>query len=120
METPDIRKKLLPREPASDFHVYPWSHIGVQLADTPEDNARRFLQAADAVGIYLDTSQMDGINCIRRQIEQGLLPRLLFGSHTPLFETYSAFARMLHDITDTEAEQIFSGNAAVMLENSGI
>lgn len=70
-------------------------------------------------GIYLDTSQMDGIHCIRRQIEQGLLPRLLFGSHIPLFETYSAFARILHDVTDAEAEQIFSDNAALILENTG-
>lgn len=63
-------------------------------------------------GIYLDTSQMDGWRCIRRQIEQGLLPRLLFGSHIPLFETYAAFARVLHDVTDSEAEQVFYGNAA--------
>ncbi len=63
-------------------------------------------------GIYLDTSQMDGLSCIRRQIEQGLLPRLLFGSHMPLFETAAAFGRVLPDISDAEAVQIFHGNAA--------
>jgi len=45
-------------------------------------------------GVYLDTSQMDGLSCIREKIGQGLLPRLLFGSHLPLFETYSAFGRV--------------------------
>ena len=47
----DIRKKLEPPCPVIDFHVHPWSAVGVRLAATPEDNARRFLQAADAAGI---------------------------------------------------------------------
>lgn len=63
-------------------------------------------------GIYLDTSQMDGLHCMRRQIEQGLLPRLLFGSHIPLFETQAAFGRVLYDVSDAEAERIFYSNAA--------
>ena len=50
--------------------------------------------------------------CIRRQIDAGLLPRLLFGTHVPLFETYAAFGRVLHDVSDSEAEQILYGNAA--------
>ena len=66
-------------------------------------------------GIYLDTSQMDGMCCIRYAINQGLLPRLIFGSHIPLFETCSAFARVLNDVSDDEAGQIFSGNAARFL-----
>ncbi len=72
-------------------------------------NAARILKHP---GIYLDTSQMDGWRCIRRQIEQGLLPRLLFGTHMPLFETAAAFGRVLHDVSDAEAEQILYGNAA--------
>ncbi len=73
-------------------------------------------------GIYLDTSQMDGMRCIREKINVGLLPRLLFGSHIPLFETCSAFGRVLHDVDDAEAKLIFNGNAArvlgsVILEN---
>jgi len=66
-------------------------------------------------GVYLDTSQMDGLSCIREKIGQGLLPRLLFGSHLPLFETYSAFGRVLHDVSDAEARQIFQMNAARLL-----
>ncbi len=46
-----IRKKLAPPCPVIDFHVHPWSAVGVRLAATPEDNARCFLQAADAAGI---------------------------------------------------------------------
>lgn len=47
----NIRKKLVPPGPVIDFHVHPWSSVGVRLADTPEDNARCFLQAADDAGI---------------------------------------------------------------------
>ena len=72
-------------------------------------NAARALAHA---GIYLDTAQMDSMACIRRQIDAGLLPRLLFGTHVPLFETYAAFGRVLHDVSDSEAEQILYGNAA--------
>lgn len=61
-------------------------------------------------GIYLDTSQMDGLHALRHCIDQGLLTRLLFGSHTPLFETSSAFRRILGDIDDKEASSIFSEN----------
>ncbi len=47
----DIRKKLEPPCPVIDFHVHPWSAVGVRLGATPEDNARFLLQAADAAGI---------------------------------------------------------------------
>ena len=50
-EIKDIRKKLAPPCPVLDFHVHPWSSVGVRLADTPENNARCFLQAADTAGI---------------------------------------------------------------------
>lgn len=69
-------------------------------------------QALKHPGVYLDTSQMDGMGCIREKIGQGLLPRLLFGSHMPVFETSSAFGRVLHDVSDDEAGQILGGNAA--------
>ncbi len=51
MQISDMRKKLAPPGPVIDIHVHPWSSVGVKLADTPEANARLFLQAADAAGI---------------------------------------------------------------------
>lgn len=51
MKISDLRKKLAPPGPVIDFHVHPWSSVGVRLADTPEGNAQFYLQAADAAGI---------------------------------------------------------------------
>lgn len=51
MNISTIRKNLLPQGPVIDFHTHPWSQVGVQLANTPEDSARCFLQEADAAGI---------------------------------------------------------------------
>ncbi len=51
MQISELRQKLRPPCPVIDFHVHPWSGVGVIMAETPEANARLFLQAADAAGI---------------------------------------------------------------------
>ncbi len=47
----EIREKLNPPCPVIDAHVHLWSNVGGPIADTPENNARLTLQAADVAGI---------------------------------------------------------------------
>ena len=62
--------------------------------------------------LYADVSQADGMNALRGLVAEGLAPKLLFGSHAPLFVPRSAMARVLTDLDDADAEAILGGNAA--------
>lgn len=62
-------------------------------------------------GIYIDTSMLDGMDAIETLIGYGLKQRLLFGSHAPMLETYSAVAKIAW-VADADAEMIFHANAA--------
>ena len=60
---------------------------------------------------FADVSQVDGLDAIRTLVDQGLLPKLLFGSHAPLFIPHSAIVRVLNDLDDTEASAALGENA---------
>lgn len=64
----------------------------------------------DLPTLYADTSQTDGMDAIRVFVDSGLLPRLLYGSHAPLFMPAPSIARILNDLDDADAMQILKEN----------
>lgn len=65
--------------------------------------------------VFVDVSQCDGLDTIRRFCEWELGNKLLFASHAPLFIPWSAVARVVTDIDDMAAGKILGGNAAAVL-----
>ena len=65
--------------------------------------------------IYLDTSQLDGMDSIKMLVEKGLESQLLFGSHAPMFMPAAGIARVLNDLPDEIAMAIMRDNAAKLL-----
>ena len=61
---------------------------------------------------YADVSQADGLDAVRLLVDGGLGEKLLFGSHVPLFLPHAALARVVTDLSDTDAAAILGGNAA--------
>lgn len=60
--------------------------------------------------IFVDTSQVDGMDAVKLLCERGLEDKLLFGSHAPLFEKRSAFARVVPDLDKRQIQNILSEN----------
>ena len=52
---------------------------------------------------------------IRSLVDDGLAPKLLFGSHAPFFIPYAAVARVVTDIDDADASAILGENALRLL-----
>lgn len=69
--------------------------------------------------VFVDLSQCDGMNTVLRFCEMGLVDKLLFGSHTPLFIPLSAVARVVIDLDAAAATKILGGNAARVLGLEG-
>jgi len=65
--------------------------------------------------VFIDLSQCDGLNQVLRLCEMGLVDRLLFGSHAPLFIPFSAIARIVTDLDDETAARILGRNATRIL-----
>lgn len=65
--------------------------------------------------LYADTSQADGLDGMKVLIGEGLVGKLLFGSHAPLFIAWSAMARVVTDISEEDAAAILGGNAEAVL-----
>jgi len=59
------------------------------------------------------------MNTVLRFCEMGLVDKLLFGSHTPLFIPLSAVARVVIDLDAAAATKILGGNAARVLGLEG-
>lgn len=66
--------------------------------------------------LYADISQADGMDTLSMFVAEGLTPKLLFGSHAPLFVPFSALARVINDLSDDDATAILGGNAERILE----
>lgn len=64
---------------------------------------------------FADVSQADGLDAIRTLVDQGILSKLLFGSHAPLFIPHSAIVRVLNDLDDAEASAVLGENARRLL-----
>jgi predicted TIM-barrel fold metal-dependent hydrolase len=69
----------------------------------------------DMPNLHVETSQMDGLDAIRSLVDDGLAPKLLFGSHAPFFIPYAAVARVVTDIDDADASAILGENALRLL-----
>ena len=72
-------------------------------------------QIRDLPGIYADTSQVDGVDSVKKLVDAGIGGKLLFGSHAPVFMPAAAQARVLNDLPDDTAVGIFKDNAAGLL-----
>lgn len=72
-------------------------------------------QVRDLPGLYADTSQVDGVDSVKMLVEEGLGNKLLLGSHAPVFMPAAAVARVLNDLSDDKAMQVFSGNSRGLL-----
>ena len=69
----------------------------------------------DLPGLYADTSQVDGVDSLKMLVDAGIGGKLLFGSHAPVFMPSAAVARVLNDLSDDKAMQVFSGNSKGLL-----
>ncbi|HAA77880.1 TPA: hypothetical protein DCE37_22470 [Candidatus Latescibacteria bacterium] len=65
--------------------------------------------------LYADVSQADGLDAVRILVGKGLMERLLFGSHAPLFIPEAAMARVVTDLEDEVVEVVLEGNAGKLL-----
>ena len=83
-------------------------------------NLRR--QLLDQPNLYTDVSQVDGLDVIKVLVNDGLVDKLLFDMHTPIFTPQAAIARVVCDLDDgtpnaTETiSKIFSENAGQILD----
>ena len=72
-------------------------------------------QIRDLPGLYVDTSQVDGVDSVKMLVDAGIGGKLLFGSHAPVFMPAAALARVLNDLPDDTAVGIMKDNAAGLL-----
>ena len=66
-------------------------------------------------GLFAETSQVDGMDSVKMLVDEGLVDRLLFGSHAPVFMPAAAAPRVLNDLPDDAALAIMRDNAAKLL-----
>lgn len=69
--------------------------------------------------LYVDTSQIEGLDAFPALCAEGLAGRLVFGSHAPLFLPYSALARMVTDLEKDLAAAVLGGNGQNVLHRAG-
>jgi uncharacterized protein len=69
-----------------------------------------------AHNLWAETSNADGLGAIPKLLTSPWRDRLVFGSHAPLFVPYSALARVVVDLDDQEAQQVFETNALELLK----
>lgn len=72
-------------------------------------------QVRDLPGLYADTSQVDGVDSVKMLVDAGIGGKVLFGSHAPVFIPAASIARVLNDLSDDEAMQVFNGNSRGLL-----
>lgn len=72
-------------------------------------------QIRDLPDLYADTSQVDGVDSVKKLVDAGIGGKLLFGSHAPVFMPAAALARVLNDLPDDTAVRIMKDNAAGLL-----
>jgi len=66
--------------------------------------------------LYADVSQVDSFDGVLDLVRAELTPRLLFGSHVPVFGIAAAMSRVALDLADADAAAVFRGNAVRALE----
>ena len=68
--------------------------------------------------LYIDTSQIDGLDAVKVLVDDGLGAQLIFGSHAPLLVPHAAITRVITDLDDDTAGAILDGNAQRLLGES--
>ena len=61
--------------------------------------------------LFADVSQADGLDAVKLLVDEGLVEKLLVGSHSPLFIPEAAVARVVTDLGDEEVKLVLGGNA---------
>ena len=72
-------------------------------------------QVRDLPGLYADTSQVDGVDGVKKLVDAGIGGKVLFGSHAPVFMPAAAVARVLIDLQDDTAVGILEDNTSGLL-----
>ncbi len=109
---------MVPDVPAGDVVEAASRHPDLKLVIGGASAAalREFAaQVRDLPGLYVDTSQVDGVDSVKMFVEDGLGNKLLFGSHAPVFTPAAAVARVLIDLHDDTAMGILEDNASGLL-----
>lgn len=65
--------------------------------------------------VYADTSQCDGMDAVKVLCDEGLVERLLYGSHCAMFEAHASLRRVLDDLDDQRAAALLGGTAKRVL-----
>jgi predicted TIM-barrel fold metal-dependent hydrolase len=65
--------------------------------------------------LYVDTSQIEGLEVFPTLCAEGLKPRLVFGSHAPLFLPHAALARVVTDLEESVATAILGEHGRHLL-----
>jgi predicted TIM-barrel fold metal-dependent hydrolase len=72
-------------------------------------------QLPTARNLWADTSQADGVEGVAGLMKSPWRDRIVFGSQAPLFIPEAAFARVVLDLADEDADRIVRGNAEALL-----
>ncbi len=65
--------------------------------------------------LYVDVSQVDGMDAVKVLVDEGLGEKLIFGSHAPLMIPLASLGRFVPDLDDKVLSQILAGNALLLL-----
>jgi uncharacterized protein len=72
-------------------------------------------QLAALPGVYFDCAMWEGVGGVAALVQAVSLPRVLFGSHLPLFPLESSLLKLREsELSDAQAEAIRHGNAAAL------
>ena len=109
---------MVPDVPAGDVVEAAKRHAGLKLVMGGASAAalREFAaQVRDLPGLYADTSQVDGVDSVKKLVDAGIAGKLIFGSHAPVFMPAAALARVINDLPDGTAGGILKDNATGLL-----
>jgi predicted TIM-barrel fold metal-dependent hydrolase len=112
------RRAQVPDVPAAEVRDAARRHPALRVllsgATTPALNALAHA-LPEQNNLWADTSQADGVEAVKGLVAGPWRDRLVFGSHAPLFVPEAAFARVVLDLDDADAERVLRGNAAALI-----
>jgi uncharacterized protein len=98
---------LVEREPRARLVVLNWSAL---------QSVAQLRKLAPVAQIYFDLAMLEGIGGVGRLLQQVPLPRVLFGSHSPLFYFESARLKVQESgLTAEQTEAVCAGNGKSLL-----
>ncbi|MFM7318789.1 MAG: hypothetical protein ACKO5E_17740 [bacterium] len=75
----------------------------------------RPLKAESAPNLWVDTARLETGLALPILFDNGWAHRLVYASHSPILIAHSSIARVLADLSDTDAMKILNGNARRLL-----